>query len=115
GACAGPAGPAASRLPPTAEDVQPLGDDRGRLAGVDASRPSGRADLDALSTAGAAVENLAYPNVECGGKSVSAVGHMVPNHTENLKECSLPSCASLPFKTTTSCKPFYRGRYIQER
>ena len=73
GACAGPAGAAACRVPATAEDVQHLGNDRqGRLAGVDPSRPGGRADLDALSAAGAAVENLAYPNVESGDESASA-------------------------------------------
>ena len=94
-----PSGRRGLSVPATAENAAPFGNDRGRLAGVDPSRPGGRADLDALPAAGAAVENLAYPNVESGDKGVSAVGHVFPpNHTENSKECSLPSCASLPLR-----------------
>ncbi|HSE84756.1 MAG TPA: hypothetical protein VLJ79_00890 [Candidatus Binatia bacterium] len=78
GACTGPAGAAACRVPAAAEDVQHLGDDGYRLAGVDPSRPGGRADLDALAATGAAIKDLAYPNVKGGDKGVSAVGHVFP-------------------------------------
>src|SRR5262245_13639049 len=63
GACSGPAGAAARRTSGAAKNGQHFGDDSGGLTGVDAGRPGGRADFHTLSTAGAAVENVAYPNV----------------------------------------------------
>src|SRR5262245_31633369 len=63
GACSGPAGAAARRVSAAAENIQHFGDDRGGLTGVDAGWPGGRADFHTLSTASAAVEDVAYPNI----------------------------------------------------
>src|SRR5262245_18778098 len=63
GACSGPAGAAARRISASAENVQHFRDDRGGFSSIDAGRPGGRTHLHAFAAAGAAVEDVAYPNV----------------------------------------------------
>src|SRR5262249_24226737 len=76
GAYSGPARAAARRISAAAENIQHFRDDRGGFTGVDAGWPGGRADLYALSAAGAAVQGIGYPNVQCGDKGVGTVGHV---------------------------------------
>src|SRR5262245_30936214 len=76
GACSRPAGAAARRISAASENVQHFRDDRDGLTGIDTGRPGGRTHLHAFSAASAAVENVAYPNVQCGDKGVGTVGHV---------------------------------------